>query len=152
VLQRRLARSYAISDRWYASSPTQTWPNRAFVHLGTSCGKVNSAPNNPFDYGVPTIFNVLEEFKFTPRGELVTWGVYNDTILPSLTRLQLPRLWNPLLDGHFHSFETLRSMRATALCPPTVLSNPVSRSTPMTSIRRMTSGCASNSFTMFIRR
>ena len=52
-----LARSYAISDRWHASSPTQTWPNRAFVHLGTSRGKVNNAPNDPFHYDVPTIFN-----------------------------------------------------------------------------------------------
>jgi phospholipase C len=103
-----LARSYAISDRWHASSPTQTWPNRAFVHLGTSRGKVNNAPNDPFHYDVPTIFNVLEELDFTPWGELVTWGVYNDTILPSLTRLQLPRLWDPVLDGHFHSFETFK--------------------------------------------
>ena len=63
-----LARAYAISDRWYASSPTQTWPNRAFVHLGTSLGKVNNAPNDPFHYDVPTIFNVLEELKFTPWG------------------------------------------------------------------------------------
>ena len=43
-----LAKNFAISDRWYASSPTQTWPNRAFVHLGTSRGKVNNAPNDPF--------------------------------------------------------------------------------------------------------
>ena len=56
-----LARAYAISDRWHASSPTQTWPNRAFVHLGTSLGKVNNAPNDPFHYDVPTIFNVLKD-------------------------------------------------------------------------------------------
>jgi hypothetical protein len=51
--------------------------------LGTSRGKVNNAPNDPFHYDVPTIFNVLEELDFTPWGELVTWGVYNDTILPA---------------------------------------------------------------------
>jgi phospholipase C len=39
---------------------------------------------------------------------LVTWVVYNDTILPSRTRLQLPRLWDPVLDGHFHSFDTFK--------------------------------------------
>jgi phospholipase C len=103
-----LARSYAISDRWHASCPTQTWPNRAFVHLGTSRGKVNNAPYDPLHYDIPTIFNVLEELNYTPWGELVTWGVYNDTILRSLTRLQLPRLWSPTLDGHFHYFETFK--------------------------------------------
>ena len=112
-----LTRAYAISDRWHASSPTQTWPNRAFVHLGTSLGKVNNAPNDPFHYDVPTIFNLLEELNFTPWGELVTWGVYNDTILPSLTRLQLPRLWDPKLDGHFHDFATFKQHACDGTLP-----------------------------------
>jgi phospholipase C len=112
-----LAQSYAISDRWYASSPTQTWPNRAFVHLGTSRGKVNNAPNDPFHYDVPTIFNVLEKLDYTPWGEVVTWGVYNDAILPSLTRLQLPRLWEPVLDGHFHFFETFKQQALDGTLP-----------------------------------
>src|SRR5262249_27001366 len=30
-----LARNYAISDRWFCSTPNQTWPNRSFVHAGT---------------------------------------------------------------------------------------------------------------------
>ena len=112
-----LAQSYAISDRWYASSPTQTWPNRAFVHLGTSRGKVNNAPNDPFHYNVPTIFNVLEDLNYTPWGEVITWGVYNDTILPSLTRLQLPRLWDRVLDGHFHFFETFKQQALDGTLP-----------------------------------
>jgi phospholipase C len=112
-----LARAYAISDRWHASSPTQTWPNRAFVHLGTSLGKVNNAPNDPFHYDVPTIFNVLEGLNFTPWGELVTWSVYNDTILPSLTRLQLPRLWDTKLDGHFHDFATFKQHAGDGTLP-----------------------------------
>jgi phospholipase C len=112
-----LARSYAISDRWHASSPTQTWPNRAFAHLGTSRGKVNNAPYDPFHYDVPTIFNVLEELTYTPWGELVTWGVYNDTILPPLARLQLPRLWDPTLDGHFHFFETFKQHAGDGTLP-----------------------------------
>jgi phospholipase C len=112
-----LAKSYAISDRWHASSPTQTWPNRAFAHLGTSRGKVNNAPNDPLHYDVPTIFNVIEGLTYTPWGEVATWGVYNDTILPSLTRLQLPRLWDPVLDGHFHSFETFKQQAVDGTLP-----------------------------------
>jgi phospholipase C len=112
-----LAQSYAISDRWHAPSPTQTWSNRAFAHLGTSRGKANNAPNDPFHYDVPTIFNVLGDLNYTPWGELVTWGVYNDTILPSLTRLQLPRLWDPVLDGHFHFFETFKQQAIDGTLP-----------------------------------
>ena len=66
---------------------------------------------------MPTIFNVLEELNYTPWGEVVTWGIYNDTILPSLTRLQLPRLWDPVLDGHFHFFETFKQQALDGTLP-----------------------------------
>lgn len=102
-----IARDYAISDRWYASSPTQTWPNRAFVHLGTSLGKVNNWPYDPLHYNIDTIFNVLEGLT-APWGQPVTWGVYNDSMLPSLTHLQLPKLWDPSLEDHFLGIETFK--------------------------------------------
>ncbi len=31
-----LAKTYAVSDRWFGSLPCQTWPNRSFIHAGTS--------------------------------------------------------------------------------------------------------------------
>jgi phospholipase C len=56
----KLAKSYAVCDRWYCSVPTDTWPNRSFVHAGTSNGNVvNGNPPNPLDWNVDTIFNVL---------------------------------------------------------------------------------------------
>ncbi len=89
-----LARSYAVSDNYHASCPTQTWPNRAFMHAGTSLGRVNNFPYEPYD--VPTIFNAFEECGHS-------WNVYKSSeILPSLTRIQMVQLWDPLLDGHFH--------------------------------------------------
>ena len=89
-----LAKSYAVSDNYHASCPTQTWPNRAFMHAGTSLGRVNNAPYEPYD--VPTIFNAFEESGHS-------WNVYNSSkILPSLTRIQMTHLWDPLLDDHFH--------------------------------------------------
>jgi phospholipase C len=97
----KLAAHYAVSDQWFASSPTQTWPNRAFVHCGTSNGQVNNWPYDPFDYDIPTIFNTLEA-----RG--ISWNVYNDTTLESLTRLQFPQLWHLGLDGHFHGFDKFK--------------------------------------------
>lgn len=34
----QLADSFAVSDRWFASAPCQTWPNRFFAHTGTANG------------------------------------------------------------------------------------------------------------------
>src|SRR5262249_23235683 len=50
----QLAKSYAVCDRWFASVPAQTWPNRGFVHTGTSRGEVTNS--NPFAYNTETIF------------------------------------------------------------------------------------------------
>jgi phospholipase C len=38
----QLARYYAVSDAWFASVPSQTNPNRAFLMTGTSHGLVNN--------------------------------------------------------------------------------------------------------------
>jgi phospholipase C len=108
-----LARSYAVCDRWFASAPCQTWPNRAFVHAGTSCGRVNNLdsipdsdqPPDPKYYDVPTIFNVLEELN-------IPWRVYTDNsipTLPSLTRYQFAdRLWPIKFGSRFCSFGTFK--------------------------------------------
>jgi phospholipase C len=95
-----LAREYAVSDAWFASVPSQTWPNRAFVHAGTSNGHVdNGKPADPLLWDVPTIFNVLKNVG-------VSWGVFSDALVaPSLTRTMFPKLWDPWLDGHFHHFQ-----------------------------------------------
>ncbi len=89
-----LAANFAVSDSWYASAPCQTWPNRAFVHLGTSCGRVNNWPDDPFDFDVATIFNVLD-------ASGLTWAVFNPSVIISLTRLQFPKLWDASLNSHF---------------------------------------------------
>ena len=114
-----LAKNYAICDRWFASAPCQTWPNRGFMHAGTSCGRVNNldkdtddfTPPDPFYYDTKTIFNVLHEVG-------ITWRVYTDSFLPSLTRYQfITQLYNPLLDGHFRGFETFKNDCALGLLP-----------------------------------
>jgi phospholipase C len=108
-----LARSYAISDAWFCSVPSQTWPNRAFVHAGTSNGNVNNGEiPNPLCWDVDTIFNVLHQ-----AGK--SWAVYSDApiIEPSLTRIMFPRLWNPFLDGHFQRFGSFQHACATNTLP-----------------------------------
>ncbi len=98
-----LARNYAVSDAWFCSSPTQTLPNRAFAHAGTALGRVNNMSGILPDYLFParTIFEVLEECGRS-------WKVYNDSLLPSLTRMVFPNLWSPLLEPHFRSFDEFK--------------------------------------------
>ncbi len=88
----QLARSFAVSDAWFASAPCQTWPNRGFVHTGSSDGHINNDDYEPYD--IETVFNVL-----TRQG--VPWAVCNNTWLqPSLVRVMFPRLWGDT--RHFH--------------------------------------------------
>jgi phospholipase C len=65
-----LAYSYAVCDHWYSSVPTETFPNRSYVHAATSSGYVY----NTWDFGyllnkTPTIYNLLE-------GAGVSWRIY----------------------------------------------------------------------------
>jgi phospholipase C len=71
-----LARSFAVSDAWHASVRSQTWPNRAFLQAGASAGHVN---NESWPWNISTIFDVL-------TGQGLSWMVYNDSALPSLTK------------------------------------------------------------------
>jgi phospholipase C len=120
-----LASQYAISDAWFCSVPSQTWPNRSFVHAGTSNGNTdNGDPPNPFDWNVKTIFNVLHDLG-------IPWAVYSDAVVaPSLTRTMFPKLWDPLLDGHFKRFADFEQacqagdLGAYSFVEPSFLTNP----------------------------
>ncbi len=71
-----LAKAYAVCDNWYSSVPTQTFPNRSFVHAATSSGNViNSWGQHFWDKGIfinntPTIYNLLEAAN-------VSWKIYH---------------------------------------------------------------------------
>jgi len=77
----QLARAFGVSDRWHASAPCQTWPNRFFVHTGPANGYVNNSPTH-FPYQMKTVFNRLAE-----AGQ--NWRVYFHDIPQSAT-LALP--------------------------------------------------------------
>jgi phospholipase C len=72
-----LANAYAVCDHWFCSVPTQTLPNRSFVHAATSSGYVYNSWKTgkwPWDVAVlvndtPTVFNLLE-------GAEVSWRIY----------------------------------------------------------------------------
>ena len=73
-----LAQSYAVCDNWLSSVPTQTFPNRSFVHAATSSGNVYNTwktGEHIWDVGVfvnntPTIYNLLSENN-------IDWKIYH---------------------------------------------------------------------------
>jgi phospholipase C len=76
-----LARSFLICDHWFSSVPGPTWPNRFFVHSGTSLGHVDM-PNGFFHpaihlYDQPTMYQRLSE-----KG--IPWRIYYGDIPHSL--------------------------------------------------------------------
>jgi phospholipase C len=74
-----LARGFAVCDHWFASAPTQTLPNRAFVCAGTSEGHMDDKTKA---FTVPSIFGQL-----TRHG--VPWKIYGYTQSP-LTKSDFP--------------------------------------------------------------
>jgi len=63
----RLAREFAVCDRWFSSVPGPTWPNRFFAHCATSKGYLdNSVLHN---YDMPTVYEKLAD-----NGQ--TWHIY----------------------------------------------------------------------------
>lgn len=74
-----LAESFLICDKWFSSVPGPTWPNRFFVHSGTSKGRVHM-PHWFKDwhwYDQTTVFDRLNE-----RG--MQWRVYHGDFPQSL--------------------------------------------------------------------
>ena len=90
-----LGRAFGVSDRWYASAPCQTWPNRFFAHTGTANGYVNNSPTH-FPYEMETVFNRLSDAS-------QEWRIYFHDIPQAAT---LSRLWGNIVTSHFLDFAT----------------------------------------------
>jgi phospholipase C len=98
-----LARQYLICDHWFSSVPGPTWPNRFFVHSGTSLGHVDM-PNGFFHPGIhlydqPTVYQRLTE-----RG--TSWKIYYGDFPHSLLlveQLRHPANYHHLDDFFFHA-------------------------------------------------
>ena len=108
----QLARAFGVSDRWHASAPCQTWPNRFFAHAGTAAGYVNNSPTH-FPYLMETVFNRLDSVR-------QSWRIYFHDAPQSAT---LTKIWAEA-PTHFRlSTATSRTMPRSGTCRPTALSN-----------------------------
>ena len=80
-----LAKAFGVSDRWHASAPCETWPNRYFLHAGTAGGYVNNERSHfPYRWPrfLPTIFRRLDH-----RG--YSWRVYFHDLPQAATLIDL---------------------------------------------------------------
>lgn len=92
-----LARGFAVFDHWFSEVPTETYPNRSFVHAGSSSGFVLNNPVDKFvaENDAPTIFERLEQAR-------LPWTVYIDPQqIVSATGLIHARRLAPYFATHF---------------------------------------------------
>ncbi|MBC7911470.1 MAG: hypothetical protein H7Y30_13265, partial [Pyrinomonadaceae bacterium] len=100
-----LANAYAVCDHWFSSVPTQTFPNRSFVHAATSSGNVINmwkTGKHFWDVGIfinqtKTIYNMLYDAG-------VSWKIYyGGPLLMCNALLIQDELWPFLLLGDYIS-------------------------------------------------
>lgn len=75
-----LAGEFMVCDRWFSSLPGPTWPNRFFIHSGTSKGDVQMRTANPtsyFRYDQTTIYDLL-------NARNISWNIYYGDVPQSL--------------------------------------------------------------------
>lgn len=101
-----LARGYAVCDRWFASVPTQTIPNRAFAAAATSQGRLD---NHVKVFTCPSIFGQL-----TKRN--LDWAIYGYTSAP-MTRMDFPDTMHADA-SHFGHFSDFQKRAAAGTLPP----------------------------------
>jgi phospholipase C len=121
-----LARNFTVCDHWFASVPGPTWPNRFFLHAGTSKGFLET-PEVPglftsqfwtSPYDMPTIFENLTE-----RG--LTWTVYFDDYAQAFALRRL----HPYVD-RFQRYEQFARDIAGGTLPTYAFIEPRSFSAP----------------------
>ena len=101
-----LARGYAVCDRWFASVPTMTMPNRAFACAATSQGHLDDRVKT---FTCPSIFGRLSDAG-------LDWAIYGYNRDP-LTRLDFPDTTSAD-NSHFGHFRDFQQRAAAGTLPP----------------------------------
>lgn len=106
-----LAKQYAVCDEWFCSVPSQTLPNRDFIHAATSTGYVNNSPDNQCNS--KTIYNQIQDAIEAGRDDL-SWAVFSGTqqdkdsgkwVPFSLTRLCMVQVQDATFDANFRTMK-----------------------------------------------
>ncbi|GAB2585694.1 phosphoesterase [Dyella jejuensis] len=100
-----LARGFAVCDGWFGSVPTETLPNRAFVHAATSQGHMDDKTKT---FTSATIYTALSK-------QNISWKIYGYDADP-LTRHTFTELTS-LADAYFGEFKDFQADAASGSLP-----------------------------------
>jgi len=91
-----LAQAYAVCDQWFSSVPTQTFPNRSFIHAATSSGYVtNGWKTGPHPWDIGYLLNKTATIYDLLAGEGIHWRIYHDgAFLLCNALMTQERLWD----------------------------------------------------------
>jgi phospholipase C len=95
-----LARGYAVCDRWFASVPATTLPNRAFAWAATSQGQMD---NRNTTFTAPSIFGLLGRHG-------LSWAIYGYQAVPLTSKNHTDIRQAP--GGRFGRFADFRAAAA----------------------------------------
>ena len=140
-----LANTFALSDRYFASARTGTWPNRDYLLLATSDGVTATGSQHPAD-NTPTIMSALDAKGISwgayapgaPFGDALTWtathaGVHNmaafktalaNGTLPSVAFVDGPNSEHPTADvqvGEASTRDLYQALIASPLWPTSAM-------------------------------
>ncbi len=100
-----LAREFAVCDRWFSSMPGPTWPNRFFIHAGSSAG-LDDTPS-PLEIVTGTLLEGYHFQKGTIFDRLddrcLDWLVFMGDHLPQV--FAISGMSAARLHGHFLEFQ-----------------------------------------------
>lgn len=100
-----LASAYAVSDRYFASGPVQTWPNRLFSLCGTPCYNPHTQTayvNNPEYPDYPLLIGQLDQLSIFEQLDSAghSWKVYFDDEAPVSAIIKyVDDHWDKIFDG-----------------------------------------------------
>jgi len=123
-----LARSFAVCDHYHCPVPSQTIPNRDFIHAATSTGHVNNGPDMNCD--AKTVFNQIQDAIDAGRTDL-SWGIFGNNLFASgkdqdgkfgkdhfsLTRLVMTQLHDQKFDGNFGTLDDFEAKCKSGALP-----------------------------------
>ncbi|HZP87465.1 MAG TPA: alkaline phosphatase family protein [Burkholderiales bacterium] len=120
-----LAKQFAIADRWFASVPGETWPNRLYAVSGRAMGGRENSPPPLLQFRTHAFVRELDALG-------VTWKGYGDsthyTIRQADENYRASENFEPISGGFHDSFGFIRDARtgqlpAVSLLDPHFFSN-----------------------------
>ena len=100
-----LANTYAVSDRYFASGPVQTWPNRLFSLCGTPCfdakTKLAYVDNDKYPF-YPLLIGQMDQLSIFEQLDQAghSWKIYYDDEAPVAALIKYVNdRWDHIWDG-----------------------------------------------------